>query len=166
MIMKNSILVFTAILSLFIGSCINPNTQPEKTDNSKRNKNSIIEANEELFNKGNLSHAEKVFTDNYAGEGPERIKEHVGEIRTAFPDIKVSVNPILGEGNKTAWLRTHTGTHKGEFMGFQPTDKEITWQTMIISEYNEEGKVTKEWAVSDLFEVLQNARITDSNEED
>ena len=164
--MKNSIFVLTPILYLVIGSCTNPNIQPEKTDHSERNKSSIIEANEELFNKGNLSHAEKVFTNNYAGKGPEWIKEYVGEIRTAFPDIKVSVNPIIGEGNKTAWLRTHKGTHKGEFMGFQPTGKEITWQTMIISEYNEAGKVTKEWAVDDLFEVLQNARITDSNEKD
>ncbi len=163
-IMKNSIPVILVILSLLIGACTEQNKEPEKINNSVRNKSLIIEANEELFNKGNLSFAEEVFTSDYAGQGPERIKKSVGDMRTAFPDIQVSIDPIIAEDNMTAWRRTHTGTHQGEFMGFQPSGKKITWQTMIFSEYNEDGKVVEEWAVSDLFEVLQNEIIEEPEE--
>jgi len=163
--MKNSISVILVISSLLIGGCTGKIYEPEKIDNSERNKSSIIKANEELFNKGNLSFADEVFTSDYAGEGPEYIKKYVGNMRTAFPDIQVSIDPIIAEDNMTAWRRTHTGTHQGEFMGFQPSGKKITWQTIVFSEYNEDGKVVKEWGVSDLFEVLQNQKNEEMAEE-
>ena len=163
--MKNSISVILVISSLLIGGCTGKIYEPEKIDNSERNKSSIIKANEELFNKGNLSFADEVFTSDYAGEGPEYIKKYVGNMRTAFPDIQVSIDPIIAEDNMTAWRRTHTGTHQGEFMGFQPSGKKITWQTIVFSEYNEDGKVVKEWGVSDLFEVLQNQKNEEIVEE-
>lgn len=50
-------------------------------------------------------------------------------------------------------------------MGFQPSGKKITWQTMIFTEFNEDGKVVKELGVSDLFEVLQNEIIEEPEEE-
>ena len=163
--MKNSISVILVISSLLIGGCTGKIYEPEKIDNSERNKSSIIKANEELINKGNLSFADEVFTSDYAGEGPEYIKKYVGNMRTAFPDIQVSIDPIIAEDNMTAWRRTHTGTHQGEFMGFQPSGKKITWQTIVFSEYNEDGKVVKEWGVSDLFEVLQNQKNEEIVEE-
>jgi len=39
----------------------------------------------------------------------------------------------IGVYAMTAWRRTHTGTHKGDYIGFLPTGKKITWQTMIFS---------------------------------
>ena len=86
-------------------------------------------------------------------------------MRTAFPDIQVSIDPIIAENNMVAWRRTHTGTHQGEFMGFQPSGKKITWQSMSFTEYNEDGKVVNEWGFNDLFEVLQNEIIEESEEE-
>lgn len=163
--MNNSISIYLVILSLLIGACADQNKEPENTNNSEQNKSSIIKANEELFNKGNLSFADEVFTSDYAGKGPEWIKKYVGNMRTAFPDIQVSIDQIMAEDNMVAWLRTHTGTHRGEFMGFQPSGKKITWQTMIFTEFNEVGKVVKEWGVSDLFEVLQNEIIEEPEEE-
>ncbi len=166
--MKNSITVILVISSLLMGGCTGKINEPEKIDNSERNKSLIIKANEELINKGNLSFADEVFTSDYsggAGEGPESIKKYAGNMRTAFPDIQVSIDPIIAEDNMTVYLRTHTGTHQGEFMGFQPSGKKITWQTIVFSEYNEDGKVVKEWGVSDLFEVLQNQKNEEMAEE-
>ncbi len=162
--MKNSISIILIILLLLIGACAKQNKEPENTNNSERNKSSIIKANEELFNKENLSFADELFTSDYAGEGPERVKKYLGNIRTAFPDIQVSIDLFIAENNMVAWRRTHTGTHQGEFMGFQPSGKKITWETMIFTEFNEDGKVVKEWGVSDLFEVLQNEIVEQSEE--
>ena len=156
--MKNSISIILIIISLLIGACTEQKKEPESSNNSERNKSSMIKANDELLNKGNLSFADEVFTSDYAGEGPEFIKKFIGNMRTAFPDIQVSIDPIITEDNMIAWRRTHTGTHQGEIMGFQPSGKKISWQSIAFSQYNEDGKVVKEWGVSDLFEVLQNQK--------
>lgn len=163
--MKNSFLSILVIISLLAGSCSDKKIEPEKVDFTEINKSSIIKANEELFNKGNLDYADEVFTENYADQGPAWIKENVGNMRTAFPDIQVSIEPIIAEDNMVAWQRTHTGTHQGEFMGFQPTEQKITWKIMIFSEYNEDGKVVKEWGVTDLYEVLQKNKTEEIAEE-
>lgn len=156
--MKNQTLSFFVISFILLFGCTQA-VQQGNDNFTERNKASIIKANGELFNKGNLSYADEVFTSDYAGQGPVWVKKHLGEMRTAFPDIQVSIDPIIAEGNMTAWLRTHTGTHQEEFMGFEPTNEKISWKTMIFSEYNVEGKVTKEWAVTDLFEVLANKKM-------
>ncbi len=163
--MKNSISAILVSLSLLIGACTEQNKESESTNNSERNKSSVIKANEELINKGNLSFADEVFTSDYAEEGPDLIRKYVENMRIAFPDIQVSIDPVIAEDNMTAFLRTHTGTHQGEFMGFQPSGKKITWQTMVFSEFNKEGKIVREWGVSDLFEVLQNQKNEEIVEE-
>ena len=147
--MKNLTFHFLLVLAFLMCACAKQNNVTD------RNKSLVITANDELFNKGNLSIADEIFDSDYAGEGPERIKNFVSELRTAFPDLQVSIDPIIAEGNMTAWQRTHTGTHKGEYMGFQPTGNNITWKTIIFTEYSEEGVIQKEWAVSNQFEVLQ-----------
>ncbi len=163
--MKNSISNILIIISLLIGACAEQNKETESTNKSERYKSSIIKANDELLNKGNLSFADEVFASDYAGEGPEFVKKFAGNIRTAFADIQVSIDPIITEDNMAAWRRTHTGTHQEEFMGFQPSGKKISWQTIVFSEYNEDGKVVKEWSISNLFEVLQNQKNKEMDEE-
>ena len=135
-----------------------------KLSQQEVNKEATLLANEEIFNKGNLAFTDQVFSGEHEGGGPEMMKQYFGYMRAAFPDIQVQIDPIIGEGNKTAWLRVHTGTHTKEFMGFQPTGKKITWKTMVISEHDEEGLVTKEWYVSNLIEKLQQASDSLSGE--
>jgi len=133
---------------LFFSAC------RENVNIQERNKSEVIKGNDELFNKGNLSWADANFSDDYAGRGPEYIKEYTNSLRAAFPDLQVKIDPIIAEGNMTAWRRTHTGTHKGEYMGFQPTGRKITWHDIIISRYDENGKILEEWGVGDLYEIL------------
>lgn len=117
-------------------------------------KKTLIQTNEELLNKGNLAFADQVFAAEYAGRGPGQIKLFVRELRTAFPDLKVKVEPIVAEGNMVAWRREHTGTHKGTYKGFAPSNKTLQWNAIIISRY-EAGKVVEEWGEDNLLEVLQ-----------
>ena len=147
------------LIAVLFAACTAPSTETVDENPSEKYKSSILKANEELLNKGNVDFADEVFTTDYAGEGPEWIKNYITELRTAFPDLQVKIDPIIAENNMVAWKRTHTGTHQGEYMGFQPTGKKLTWHTMIFSDYNEEGKVAKEWAVSDLFEVLHKNKL-------
>ncbi len=121
----------------------------------------IQRANEELLNKGNLELAQEIFAPTYVfndaeGDvegGPDAIKAFVTSLRTAFPDLKVEVVILATEGDRVTWLRTHRGTHQGEYLGVSATGHLISWREMIVTRY-EEGKIAEEWGVSDLAEHL------------
>lgn len=144
-----------------LGYTITPPEQKEgqeKANIQEQNKALVRRANEEILNKGNLAFADEVFATDYVAHGstergPEMIKKFVAALRTAFPDLHVSVEPIIAEGDMVAWQRTHTGTHQGKYMGMPATGKSVTWQTMVISRYVD-GKVVEEWGIGDLQERL------------
>ena len=120
-----------------------------------RNKSIILKVNEEIFNKGNLSFADEVFAGYYNNDGgPEYIKERVNTLKTAFPDLRVSVQSVIVDGSLVAWRRDHYGTHKGEYMGFPPTGEQISWESIIISQMYD-SVIVLEWGSSNLLEVLQ-----------
>jgi predicted ester cyclase len=54
-------------------------------------------------------------------EGPEDMKEALIAIRRGFPDIDVTVEDIIAEGDKVV-VR---GTHQGEFNGIPATGRQI-----------------------------------------
>jgi predicted ester cyclase len=130
-------------------------------DSKKRDqqKATIVNANDELFNKGNVDFADQVFAAEYAKAID--IKEFVSLRRKAFPDLQVKIEPVLAEGDMVAWLRTSTGTQTGDYMGRRASSRKITWKEMIFSQYSPEGKVTDEWSVSNVGEMLDGATSTD-----
>ncbi|MBT31669.1 MAG: hypothetical protein CMO01_18590 [Thalassobius sp.] len=157
--MKNLNLIGSIILLFIAGACTHQNETADKLNNPEAIKDAIVKANDELLNKGNLDFADQVFAKEYRGAGPDVIKNMVTNMRGAFPDLQVTIEPIIVDGKRTAWLRTHTGTHQGEFAGYAPTGMKVTWETMVITEYNEDGMVAKEWGVSNIIEVLQRQRV-------
>lgn len=145
--MKFLALHLTLIVLIF--SC-SSEKKPEKIDYQT----SLEKANDELLNKGNIDFADDLFAPDYNNIGPDGIKEMVTNLRAAFPDLKVSVESKVADGKMHAWRRTHTGTHQAPIMGFMPLNNEITWHSIIISERNEEDRISREWGSGDLFNQL------------
>lgn len=117
-------------------------------------------ANEELLEKGNLELVDELFTPGYVVhvggqdiEGPDFVKRFISDLRSAFPDLEVTVAPLLEAGDRVAFQRTVKGTHQGEIRGVSPTGRTVEWRTMIISRFDD-GKIAEEWGVSDLAEQL------------
>ncbi len=119
-------------------------------------------ANDELLNKGNAAYARDAFAASYVGHsgggevrgGPELIEGFVAELRKAFPDLRTEIQILAKDGDRITWLRTHRGTHQADFMGVPASGRTITWETMIVTRF-EDGKVAEEWGVSDLGEKLR-----------
>jgi predicted ester cyclase len=60
-------------------------------------------------------------------------KQKESEWYDAFPDMHVTIDDMVAEGDKVAARVTWTGTHKGEIMGIPPTNKKVTFSLITIS---------------------------------
>ena len=58
--------------------------------------------------------------------GPESFKSVHRTFLGAFPDLHISVNEIIAEGDRVAVTWTATMTHLGDTLGFAPTMKKET----------------------------------------
>lgn len=75
-------------------------------------------------------------------------------IRAAFPDLRVTAEDMVAEGDKVAARATMSGTHKGEFMGIAPTGKQITVGVIEILRIAG-GKMVEHWNVVDSLGMMQ-----------
>ena len=74
--------------------------------------------------------------------------------RSAFPDLKYTVEDVIAEGDLVVQRSTATGTMKGDFLGMPATGKSATWgETHIIRVQN--GKIVEHWASVDQLGMLQ-----------
>jgi predicted ester cyclase len=68
---------------------------------------------------------------------------------TALPDFSVDIKQMIGEGDLVATLKTFSGTHEGEFIGFPPTGRRVTFEVFDLVRLKD-GQVTEHWAVIDM----------------
>src|SRR5215218_5002489 len=106
---------------------------------------------EEVWNQTNLEVVDEIF-DRYISHqpdgsvlerGPEDVKRFVGEFRSAFPDLRLSSEEQIAEGDKVVSHGTIRGTHQGEFRGMAPTGQETEIKGMAIFRFSSEGKVVE-----------------------
>ncbi len=117
---------------------------------------------EEAFNKGDLAVADENIAPNYVYhgsggqefKGPEGFKQFVTMLRTAFPDLHLTVEDMVAEGDKVAHRLTLRGTHKGDLMGIAPTGKQVTTTAITISRFVG-GKEVEAWSSMDLLGMMQ-----------
>ena len=112
---------------------------------------------EELFNRGNLAILDELCAPNFIdhnafpGQAPgiEGLKQSFAAMRAAFPDMRVTVEQMLAEGDKVAAHIALRATHRGEFMGIAPTGKEVTARVSDIIRFAG-GKAVERWGVEDM----------------
>ena len=128
----------------------------------EKNKALVRHLYEEALNKGNLAVVDEILAPNYvrhglapgAPPGPESTKQVFTMMRSAFPDLRITVEPMVGEGDKVAAQVTSRGTHKGEFMGIAPTGKQVTVTTIGIYRFAG-SKLEEAWIQMDELGMLQ-----------
>ena len=86
--------------------------------------------------------------------GPEAVKRGVTSRRTAFPDIHVTIEDMVAEADKVVARLTFRGTHRGEFKGIPPTEKEVIWTGIWIYRVAN-GKFVERWHNYDLLGLLR-----------
>jgi predicted ester cyclase len=81
--------------------------------------------------------------------GNDRLQESFGRLLTAFPDVVLTPEWTVLEGDRAvAWAHI-TGTHQGEWRGLAPTGKPIDVHGMIAVSLAGDGSVADFWLVND-----------------
>ena len=127
----------------------------------EESKNLVRRMYEEVWNEGRLEVIDEICAPGYVGvgpygdePGPEAVKRGVTSRRTAFPDIHVTIEDMVAEADKVVARLTFRGTHRGEFQGISPTDKEVIWTGIWIYRVAN-GKFVERWHNYDLLGLLR-----------
>ncbi len=130
---------------------------------SEPNKAIVRRLIEELWNKGNLSLADQLFSPNYAhhdpstpdfGRGPESEKKRATLYRTAFPDLQLTIEDIIAEGETVMARWSCRGTHKGDLSGIAATGKQVNISGVSIARLAN-GKLAEGWVNWDALGFMQ-----------
>ena len=71
------------------------------------------------------SHALQAPSVSGSAVGPEVYKRHVLKFLKGFPDVRLTIEDIVGENEKIVVAWTLCGTHDGQFMGIPATHKKV-----------------------------------------
>jgi len=116
----------------------------------------IRRAINEIFNEGNLQAADELFADNYIwhpGDGISEPTDREGHkrdyirLRTAMPDLHLTVEDMVADGDKVVTRFTITGTQTGDFkladdQIVKPTNHQLVWTGITIHRI-QNGKVVE-----------------------
>jgi serine phosphatase RsbU (regulator of sigma subunit) len=122
---------------------------------------------EEVQNQGNLEIADEIFgryiSHQADGEtlerGPEDVKRFNEEYRSAFPDLRISIDDQIAEGDKVVSRVTFRGTHQRQFRDMAPTGKQVELKALTIFRFSEEGKVVETWDSFDQLRLLRQSIV-------
>ena len=87
----------------------------------------------------------------------EGFKQFIYLLWKAFPDIIITFDDIIIEGNKVACRYNLTGTHKGEFMDLRPTEKQFRVNGMTVF-YFRDRKCVQRWNLVDMMSLMEQLR--------
>lgn len=73
---------------------------------------------------------------------------------SAFPDMQVTTDDIIAEGDKVVIRWTVTGTHQAELMGIPASGRQVTWSGFTIYRFAD-GKIVESWWAYDALDMVQ-----------
>jgi predicted ester cyclase len=129
---------------------------------TNENKAIMRRALEEVVNQGKLDLIDELVAPNFVDHTPlpglppnrEGVRQTIKMLREAFPDLHVTSEELVAEGDMVVSRQSTRGTHKGEFLGVPPTEKEVTW-TGILMFRTSEGKIVDQWLEQDVMGLMQ-----------
>ena len=111
---------------------------------------------DEAQSKGNIDVVDELLADDFVDHSPfpgmpptrEGVKALFGYLRSAFPDLQVTISEQIAESDKVVTRKTFLGTHGGEFMGVAATGRSISFEVIDILTLTE-GRIAEHRVVFD-----------------
>jgi steroid delta-isomerase-like uncharacterized protein len=139
------------------------NFAKRRTAMSEQNKAMVHRLFEELWNKGNLPVADELIAPTYThhdvstpdvGRGPESEKKRVTLYRTAFPELRLTVEAVIAEGESVVARWSCRGAHRGDLSGIAPTGKQFVISGVTVVRFTD-GKIVEGWINWDALGLMQ-----------
>jgi steroid delta-isomerase-like uncharacterized protein len=129
---------------------------------TESNKEVIRKFLEEVINQNRMERADDLVVEDFVEldplpgqpQGREGLKEVLGMMRAAFPDIHWVVEEMVAEDDTVASRFTWTGTHRGEFLGVPATDRRVAVKGVVMDQLAG-GKMSKSRILMDSFGMMQ-----------
>ncbi|MEU5885143.1 ester cyclase [Spirillospora sp. NPDC047279] len=86
--------------------------------------------------------------------GADALKQVWAVLLTAFPDIRVTTEDVIAQGDKVVFRNTVTGTHRGEYRGLPPTGRPVSYKEIFIVRFAG-GRIAEIWGVVDVHAQLK-----------
>lgn len=89
-------------------------------------------------------------------QGREGLRAELIYWYEALPDLSLTVEDLIADGDRVAVRVTYSATHTGEVLGVPTTGKNVTWPEIDIFriEDGEIGEIGEIWASPDLYALL------------
>ena len=128
---------------------------------SERHADLLRRALDVVWNEGDLSRAQEFYAADVVlhgtipgATGVEAVKQVIAAYRAGFPDLHISIEDVVAEGDKAVDRWSWTGMHKGEFMGIPATGKQVKTSGISIVRIRD-GKIVEIWGVADRLGLMQ-----------
>jgi len=119
---------------------------------------------EELWNQKRLETIDELYTEDTVAHGmgdgglPIRGREAFKQVfqffAGAFPDLLISIDRVLVDGEFTATHFSVRATHTGDQLGFTATGRNVKFSGMTLARIHD-GKIVEGWNTIDFLAMLQ-----------
>lgn len=118
---------------------------------------------EDMLSKGNWNLAEELLSPDvvmHHPASPEPISSRdavvgmLSAFRTGFPDLNITVEDVIGEGDKAAVRWRATGTHTGDLFGMPPTGKSMNVAGISVVRVAD-GRIVEDWVSEDTMGMMK-----------
>lgn len=92
--------------------------------------------------------------------GPAHFREFHRGFRAAFPDLEVTVEEVLAEGDMVAGRCSARATHRAGSLGFAATDRRVEFEGMCIARIRD-GQIVEAWNTFDFLTMYRQLGVLD-----
>lgn len=116
---------------------------------------------QQVFNQGQVDLLDELLSPSYLYHeappgtlpGAEGIKQVVSMFRAAFPDLEITIDDQVAEGDLVCTRATTRGTHQGEIFGIPATGKAVTMNGLTLVRIVE-GRIAESWVKNDVMSLM------------
>jgi steroid delta-isomerase-like uncharacterized protein len=129
---------------------------------AEANKQLVQRLHAELLESRDVDVVDRFFADDFVSHnippglppGAEGVKRFFAMFRDAFPDVSVTVDELVAEGDRVAVATTLTGTHQGELMGFAPTGRPVSVTGIDVVRIAD-GRIAEHRGLTDIVGLMR-----------
>jgi steroid delta-isomerase-like uncharacterized protein len=135
---------------------------------SEQDNRRLLEQAYETINRRDMDAHVKLLDDSYVWEndafptpykGQEGSRQAFNMYFAAFPDLRIELEQVITSGDHVVARWRATGTHKGEYKGVAPTNKQINVRGCNVHEIRN-GKFTRTLGYSNELMLMQQLGVS------